>query len=60
MNITIVDISKLENPQIGMEVLVYSDNPSDPNSMQNCAKICKTITYDLLVNLDSSIKRIII
>ena len=48
------------NPQIGQEVLVYSDNPSDVNSLENCAKICHTITYDLLVDLGQSIKRVVI
>ena len=60
MNITTVDISEVKNPQIGQEVLVYSDNPSAVNSLENCAKICNTITYDLLVDLDQSIKRIVI
>ncbi len=60
MNITTIDISLIKNPTTGKEILVYSNNPTDPNSIINCAKICNTITYVLLVDLESSIKRIII
>lgn len=60
MNITTIDISKIKNPQIGQEVIVYSDNPKDKNSILNCAKICNTIPYDILVGLDQSIRRIVI
>lgn len=60
MNITTVDLSNVSNPFIGQEVVVYSDNPNDPNSIKNAAKICKTIPYDILIGLTASIKRIII
>lgn len=60
MNITTVDLSKLDNPYIGQEVIVYSDNPKDPNSIENAAKLCKTIPYVILVHLAASIKRVII
>lgn len=59
MNITSIDLSVISSPYIGQEVIVYSNNPKDKNSIENCAKICNTITYDLLVNLNSSIRRII-
>lgn len=60
MNVNIIDISKIPNPQIGQEVVVYSSNPEDKNSMGNCAKICKTIPYDLLVNLAQTSRRVIV
>lgn len=53
MNITTVDISKVKNPHIGQEVLVYG-------SIINSAKFCKTIPYDLLVHLASTTKRIVV
>lgn len=60
MNVNIIDISKISNPIIGQEVLVYSANPEDQNSLTNCARICKTIPYDLLANLAQSTKRVIV
>lgn len=60
MNITTIDTSKVKSPYIGMEVLVYSDNPRDRNSIESVAKICKTIPYDVLVHLDTSTKRIVL
>jgi alanine racemase len=60
MNITAIDISKVKNPQIGQEVIIYSNNPLDKNSLENAAKICQTIPYDLLVHLNSSTRRILI
>lgn len=60
MNITTVDISEVKNPQIGQEVLVYSNNPKDPNSIENAAKLCKTIPYNILVGLAASTKRVTI
>lgn len=53
MNITTIDISKVPNPYIGQEVIIYG-------SIQNAAKICKTIPYDILIGLAASIKRVII
>lgn len=60
MNITIVDISKIKNPFVSQEVIVYSDNPNDLNSIENAAKLCKTIPYDLLVSFSSEISREIV
>lgn len=53
MNLNIIDLSKVPNPKAGQEVIVYSDISKD-------AKICKTIPYDLLVNLAETTKRIIV
>lgn len=60
MNITTIDVSDIKNAHLGQEVLVYSDNAADKNSIKNAAKLEKTIPYELLVHLDSSIKRILV
>lgn len=60
MNLNIIDLSKVPNPKIGQEVVVYSSSPKDKNSFENAAKICKTIPYDLLVNLAETTKRIVV
>ena len=60
MNITTVDITSIKNAKIGDEIVVYSDHSSDRNSIENTAKICKKIPYEILVNLAESTKRIIV
>ncbi|MDD5416026.1 MAG: alanine racemase [Candidatus Daviesbacteria bacterium] len=60
MNINIIDLSRLPNPKAGQEVIVYSRNPKDKNSIANSARLCKTIPYDLLVNLAETTRRVII
>ena len=60
MNINIIDLSRVPNPKVGQEVVVYSNNPKDKNSIVNAAKICKTIPYDLLVNLAETTRRVIV
>lgn len=57
MNITTIDLSQMSNPYIGQEVVIYSDNPANKNSIENAAKICKTISYDILIGLAASTKR---
>ena len=60
MNITTIDLTKIPNPQIDQEALVYSSNPQDKNSIQNTARICKSIPYDILIHLSASTKRVIV
>lgn len=59
MNLTTVDISGT-NVKMGDEVIIYSDNPKDKNSIENTAKICKKIPYEILVNLAESTRRVVI
>lgn len=60
MNITTVDISDVPKPKIGDEVVIFSNNTKDLNSIANCAKICKTIPYELLVHLAPNTKRVVV
>lgn len=60
MNITTVDITSLSNPQIGEEVIVYSNNPTDKNSISNVSRTCNKIPYEILVNLAESTRREVI
>ncbi|EKD90544.1 MAG: hypothetical protein ACD_30C00119G0001 [uncultured bacterium] len=60
MNINIINLKLVPNPKVGQEVIVYSGNPEDKNSIGNCAKRCKTIPYDLLVNLAETTRRIVV
>lgn len=60
MNITTVDLAKVPDAKIGEEVIIYSNHSQDPNSISNCANLCQTIPYDLLVKLASSTKRTVV
>ncbi len=60
MNITSIDISKVSNPRLDMPVTIMSKNPKDPNSVDNIAKLCHTIPYEILVKIPQYLKRVII
>lgn len=60
MNATIIDISGVSDPKIDDEVIVYSWNAGDKNSLDSAAVFSKTIPQDLLVHLQSSLSRIVI
>lgn len=60
MNITMVDVSKVHTISIGDTAVIISSNPTEPNSLVNIAKSCDTIPPEILIHLDSSIRRVII
>ena len=60
MNITIIDVSKIKNAKVGQAVIIYSNNPAAKNSIQNSAKICNTIPYELLVHIGSTTRRVLV
>lgn len=57
MNLTTIDISRTKNVKVGDEVLVYSDNYKDCNSINNVSNIIKEIPYTVLTHINSNIKR---
>lgn len=60
MNMTTIDLTNIPNPYIGQEVVIYSNNPGDKNSIENAARLCKTIPYVILIHLTSSVRRVIV
>lgn len=60
MNLTVVDISEVKEPiRLEDEIEIYSFDPNKLNSVENVAKICDTIPYEILVRLAPTIKRVI-
>lgn len=59
MNIAAIDVTNIENPQLGDEVIIFSEKSEDQNSIQNCADLIGAIPYELLVHINPSIKRVI-
>lgn len=60
MNMTNIDVTEVENAKIGQEVIVYSSDTKLPNSLENCAALCGTISHDLLVHLSASTRRVVV
>lgn len=57
MNVTTIDLAEVRRPKLGQEVVIFSGNREDPNSIENVAKICGTLPHDILVGLHPSIRR---
>jgi alanine racemase len=57
MNMTTIDVSNAQKPKVGQKVTIYSDNPEDKNSIQNCAKLANASAYELLVKISESVRR---
>jgi alanine racemase len=58
MNMTTIDLTGIEKPFIGEEVVVFSKNIQDPNSIVNTSKTCQTTPYVILIHLNPTTKRI--
>lgn len=61
MNYTMIDLSAVEGAiNVGDEVVVYSNDPTAPNSFAVLAKQADTIPYELMVGLAESIRRVVV
>ena len=60
MNLTTIDVSSIEKLiSIEDEVEVFSSGSTKENSIENVAKICQTIPYEIVSKIPSGIKRVI-
>lgn len=57
MDMCMVDVTELEELSVGDEVIVYSDDKSSKQSVEEGAKILGTISYELLCDLSKRIHR---
>ncbi len=57
MNVTVIDLTEIEDPKPGIEVIIYSDNASDPNTFDNSAAMCATLPQDLVLHLPKDLVR---
>ncbi len=60
MNIASVDVSNVKNPHLNQLVMVISANASDTNSVENIARDCKTIPYEILVHIPPQLRRTVV
>jgi alanine racemase len=59
MNLTMISLENI-NAQTGDEVIIYSNNPNDANSIDNIAKAYGLFNYNLLTSLNKDTRRIIV
>jgi len=59
MNMAIINFGKIK-PKLWDEVEIISNNSKDKNSIEKMAEICETIPYDILVKINSSIRRTVV
>lgn len=60
MNVTAIDLTDVKAPQVGDEVVIFSDQQMAPNSIINIAKLCGTTPYDIMVNLVTTTRRVVL
>jgi alanine racemase len=60
MNITSIDVSDITGIKIEEPVVVISANKDDKNSVENIAKLCDCIPYEILVHIPQHLRRIIV
>ncbi|MFZ5392379.1 MAG: alanine racemase [Patescibacteria group bacterium] len=58
MNIISIDVSKIEDRQVGQEVQVIGKLFDEKNSVESMARLAETIPYEILVHVERKIKRI--
>lgn len=60
MNITAIDVSKIDDVKIEDSATIISKETKDKNSIESIAKICDTIPYDILIHIPSQIRRTVV
>ncbi len=60
MNITTIDVSKVDQIKVGDEVIVMSSVKQDKNSIESISKDCNTIPYEIAVHIPSQLKRVVV
>ena len=60
MNITTIDATAALRIVIGQEVVVFSDNPDDPNSVVNASKAGGILPHEMLIHIAESTKRVLV
>lgn len=60
MNITVIDVTAVNNYSLNTPVIVISNNEKDQNSIMNIAKTCNTNPHEIITGLDRFIERVVI
>lgn len=57
MNMTTIDVSFLKNVKVGHEVIIYSNDPKDKNSIYSVAATANTIPYEIVTKISETVRR---
>ncbi|WP_457621171.1 alanine racemase [Persephonella sp.] len=60
MDMTIIDLSDIKNPQVDDTVLIVGKNSQEEISFNSIAKMCNTIPYEIMCRISKRVKRIIL
>ena len=60
MNITSVDVSHLPDIKLDEPVTAISSRSEDLNSIENIARACSTIPYEILVKIPAHLRRVVV
>ena len=59
MDQVIVDLSAVPSATVGDEVEIISNDPANPHSAENLARLCDTITYEITTRLGNRARRVL-
>jgi len=59
MDQVIVDLSAVPNATVGDEVEIISNDPANPHSAENLARLCDTIPYEITTRLGNRARRVL-
>lgn len=60
MNISSCDVTDIPTAAVGSPVVVISNTPSDPNSIQQITKLCQTTAHEPLIHLPPHLRRAVV
>lgn len=60
MNMSSIDVTQVPQIKLEDEVIVISANQNDKNSVENIAKICECIPYEVLVHVPQHLRRTVV
>lgn len=60
MNISSIDVSAVKDVHLEQEVVVISANKADQNSVENVARFCDCIPYEILVHIPQHLRRVVV
>ena len=60
MNMSSCDVTNVEGVCAGSSVTVISSRPEHPNSIENVARTCGTIPYEILVHIPTHLHRVVV
>jgi alanine racemase len=55
----IIDLTDVPDAAIGDEVEIISNDPANPHSAENLARLCNTITYEITTRLGNRARRVL-